>query len=66
MAGLISVSEGPQTVTVRRLAPGDEAIVERLAEQEPPRPGLLADDRVTFVAALDGETPVGFAFGSTR
>lgn len=48
---------------VRRLGPGDEAIVERLAEQAPPRPGLLEDDRVRFVAAFDGERPVGFAFG---
>ena len=50
-------------MTVRRLAPGDERVVEQLAEQAPPRPALLADDRVRFVAAFDGDEPVGFAFG---
>ena len=50
-------------MTVRRLAPGDERVVEQLAEQAPPRPGLLTDGHVRFVAAFDGEEPVGFAFG---
>jgi ribosomal protein S18 acetylase RimI-like enzyme len=63
MAGFVSVGEGRQTVAVRRLGPGDEAVVERLAEQVPARPGLLADDRVRFVVAFDGDGPVGFAFG---
>jgi ribosomal protein S18 acetylase RimI-like enzyme len=50
-------------VTIRRLGPGDEDVVRRLAEQEPARPELLADPRTVFVAALDGGHPVGFAFG---
>jgi ribosomal protein S18 acetylase RimI-like enzyme len=47
---------------VRRLGPGDEDVVRRLAEG-PPQSALLADDRTVFVAAFDGEEPVGFAFG---
>ena len=48
--------------TIRRLGPGDEEIVRRLAENEP-RTALLADDRTVFLVAFDGEEPVGFAFG---
>ena len=48
--------------TIRRLAPGDEEVVRRLAEHEP-QTALLADDRTVFVAAFDGDDPVGFAFG---
>ena len=48
---------------VKRLRPGDEAIVERLAEQDPPRTALLHDDTTIFLVALDGERPVGFVFG---
>jgi aminoglycoside 3-N-acetyltransferase I len=48
---------------IKRLRPGDEAIVERLAEQDPPRTGLLHDDATIFLVALDGESPVGFVFG---
>ncbi len=33
-----------------------------LAEHEP-RTELLADPRVVFVAAFDGDAPIGFAFG---
>jgi ribosomal protein S18 acetylase RimI-like enzyme len=57
------VGEARQTVTIRRLVAGDEAVVERLAERDPARTALLVDDRVTFVAAFDGDEPVGFAFG---
>jgi aminoglycoside 3-N-acetyltransferase I len=50
-------------VNVRRLGPGDEAVVERLARDEP-QTALLADDRTAFVAAFDDEDRVlGFAFG---
>jgi len=50
-------------VKVRRLGPGDEAIVERLA-RDAPQTALLADDRTIFVAALDDDEGVmGFAFG---
>ena len=48
--------------TIRRLGPGDEDVVRALAEDEP-QTALLADERTTFVAAFDGETPIGFAFG---
>jgi aminoglycoside 3-N-acetyltransferase I len=37
-------------------------VIEALAEDEA-QTALLADDRTVFVAAFDGETPVGFAFG---
>ena len=52
----------PSQTTIRRLGPGDEDVIRALAEDEP-QTALLADDRTTFVAAFDGETPVGFAFG---
>jgi len=55
------VSASGQT-TIRRLRPGDEAVVRALAEAEP-QTALLADDRTTFVVAFDGAEPVGFAFG---
>ncbi len=47
---------------IRRLGPGDEDVIRALAE-DGPQTALLADDRTVFVAAFDGETPVGFAFG---
>jgi ribosomal protein S18 acetylase RimI-like enzyme len=51
-------------VIVRRLGPGDEHVLERLAEQGPPaRAGeLLADERTLLLAAFDREEPepVGF------
>jgi aminoglycoside 3-N-acetyltransferase I len=50
-------------VIVRRLGPGDEAIVVQLAEKEPPRTELLQDDRVVFLVALNGDAPIGFVFG---
>jgi ribosomal protein S18 acetylase RimI-like enzyme len=48
--------------TIRRLGPGDEDVIRALAEDEP-QTALLADERTTFVAAFDGDTPIGFAFG---
>ena len=48
--------------TIRRLGPGDEEVVHRLAEGDP-QTALLADANTIFVAAFDGDTPVGFAFG---
>jgi ribosomal protein S18 acetylase RimI-like enzyme len=51
-------------VTIRRLGPGDEQVVERLAEQAPPERAseLLADERTIFLVAFDGDEPepVGF------
>jgi ribosomal protein S18 acetylase RimI-like enzyme len=51
-------------VIVRRLGPGDEQVVERLAEQGPPERAaeLLADERTIFLAAFNGDRaePVGF------
>ena len=47
---------------IRRLGAGDEDVIQALAEDEA-QTALLADDRTVFVAAFDGETPVGFAFG---
>ena len=52
----------PSQTTIRRLGPGDEDVIRALADDEP-QTALLADDRTVFVAAFDGETPVGFAFG---
>jgi aminoglycoside 3-N-acetyltransferase I len=48
--------------TLRRLGPGDEDVVGRFATQEP-QSALLADERTVFVAAFDGDEPIGFAFG---
>jgi ribosomal protein S18 acetylase RimI-like enzyme len=53
---------GPQQTTVRRLGPGDEDVVRTLAEQEP-QIGLLADEATIFLAAFDGNEPIGFVFG---
>ena len=44
---------------VRRLARGDEAIVERLATREP-RTALLDDPHVIFLVALEDDVPLGF------
>ncbi len=63
MAGFMSVADSSQTIVIRSLGPGDEALVERLAEQDPPRTALLSDPRTRFVVALAGDEPVGFAFG---
>jgi ribosomal protein S18 acetylase RimI-like enzyme len=47
-------------VIVRRLGPGDEAVVRRLAEDAVPQAGLLAEERTIFLVAFDGDDPVGF------
>jgi aminoglycoside 3-N-acetyltransferase I len=49
-------------VNVRRLAPGDEAVVLRLATRQPPRrvEELLADGRTFFLVAENDREPVGF------
>jgi aminoglycoside 3-N-acetyltransferase I len=47
---------------IRRLRPGDEAVVRQLAEFTP-RTALLGDDRTIFLAAFQDDRPVGFAFG---
>jgi ribosomal protein S18 acetylase RimI-like enzyme len=52
----------PLQTVIRRLRPGDEDVVRALAEHVP-QTALLADDRTIFLAAFDGERPVGFAFG---
>lgn len=56
------MATAPQT-TIRRLRPGDETVLEALAEQADPRTALLHDERTVFLAAFAGERPVGFAFG---
>ena len=53
---------GAQQTSIRRLGPGDEAVVRKLAEGEP-HTTLLSDEATIFVAAFDGVEPVGFAFG---
>jgi ribosomal protein S18 acetylase RimI-like enzyme len=49
-------------VIIRRLGPGDEHVVERLAEQAPPERAseLLADDRTVFLVAFEESEPIGF------
>ena len=44
---------------IRRLGPGDEEIVRRLATGEP-RTALLEDERCFYLAAFDADEPVGF------
>src|SRR3954471_7084373 len=51
--------DAPAMATMRRLGPGDEGVVARLAER-PPRTALLEDDSVIFLVALEGEEPIGF------
>jgi ribosomal protein S18 acetylase RimI-like enzyme len=46
-------------VEIRRLRPGDEAVVRALAEREP-QPGVLADERTIFLAAFEAGEAVGF------
>jgi ribosomal protein S18 acetylase RimI-like enzyme len=48
--------------TIRRLGPGDEDVVSKLAD-DAPQTSLLADDSTIFLAAFDGDEPVGFVFG---
>jgi ribosomal protein S18 acetylase RimI-like enzyme len=52
----------PEETTVRRLGPGDEDLVSRLAEGEP-QTALVADERTIFLAAFEGDSPIGFVFG---
>ncbi len=50
-------------MNVRRLGPGDEVIVERLATSEP-QTALLNDPRTIFIASFDDDgVPMGFVFG---
>ena len=51
-----------QQTTVRRLGPGDEEVVRRLAERTP-QTALLADERTILLAAFVGSEPVGFVLG---
>ena len=46
-------------MNVRRLGPGDERVVEQLAEEASPARAaeLLADERTIFLAAFEGEEP---------
>ena len=47
-------------MNVRRLGPGDEAIVGRLAADAAPQADLLADERTIFLVAFDRDDPIGF------
>jgi ribosomal protein S18 acetylase RimI-like enzyme len=49
-------------VNVRRLGPGDEPVVERLATRGPPQRAeeLLADERTLFLVAFEDTEPIGF------
>ena len=47
------------TLEIRRLGPGDEALVEALAEREP-RTALLDDPGTILLVALEDGAPVGF------
>jgi len=47
------------TLEIRRLGPGDDELVAKLATREP-RTALLDDPRTLFLVALDGGAPVGF------
>lgn len=50
-------------IEIRRLVPGDEAVVGALAEDEPPdAAALLHDERTFYLAALEDGRPVGFVF----
>jgi ribosomal protein S18 acetylase RimI-like enzyme len=51
-------------VTVRQLGPGDEGVVERLADHAPPARAaeLLADERTILLAAFEGEEPQPIGF----
>lgn len=59
--GCVSVS-GPAQTTIRRLGPGDEGVVRKLAEGKP-QTALLAYEETIFLAAFQGTEPVGFVFG---
>lgn len=60
-------------ITLRRLVPGDEAVLEKVAAgvfDEPVRPDLtrrfLATETYRIVVALDGDLVVGMATGFTH
>lgn len=57
-----SLVAGGGEMTVRRLGPGDEDVVRSLATSEP-QTELLADDQTIFLAAFQGDAPIGFVFG---
>lgn len=44
--------------TVRRLGPGDEDVVARLADRRA-QTALLGDDAAIFLAAFEGDDPIG-------
>jgi len=46
------------TLEIRRLGPGDDELVAKVATREP-RTALLDDPRALFLVALDGGEPVG-------
>jgi ribosomal protein S18 acetylase RimI-like enzyme len=46
-------------VQIRRLGPGDEEVVRKLATR-PPHFELLEDDRTIFLAAFEDGEPIGF------
>lgn len=48
--------------TVRRLGPEDAVVVRKIAGGEP-QTALLAAGETIFLAAFDGDEPVGFVFG---
>jgi ribosomal protein S18 acetylase RimI-like enzyme len=47
---------------IRRLHAGDDDVIRAIAEAEP-HTALLADPKVIFLVAFDGDAPVGFVFG---
>ncbi len=53
---------GAGETSVRRLGPGDEDVVAKLAEAAP-QVALLADERTIFLAAFQSDSVVGFVFG---
>ncbi|HEX4526851.1 MAG TPA: GNAT family N-acetyltransferase [Gaiellaceae bacterium] len=55
------MSSAEQT-TIRRLGPGDAAVVRKFADGEP-QLALLADEATIFLAAFKGAEAVGFVFG---
>jgi ribosomal protein S18 acetylase RimI-like enzyme len=52
----------PVQTTVRRLGPGDEDVVRKLADGAA-HTALLADEHTIFLAAFRGKEPVGFVYG---
>ena len=60
--GVPESATGIPEISIRLLAPGDEAVVFELATYDGPGDpeGLLADPRTLMLVAFDGATPVGF------